>query len=129
MSTICLRFPNGQRCSRHFRSDAPCSQLVAYAGTCINLIPEELYDTDSWGVFTAHPRHLLSGQMLNSSLQQLGLHPRALLHVGQLPLEYDRSSIHSMHSGGGGDGDGGGGGARAGDYSSGGSQDFMDVDL
>jgi hypothetical protein len=71
------------------------------------MIPEDLYDECGWGVFTTHPRTLLSGKSLNTTLKEAGLYPRALLHVGELPYNPNAKG-----------------------YSSSGSQgDAMDIDL
>ena len=69
----------------------------------MHMIPEELYDDKNWGVFTAHPRNLISGAAMQSTLREAGLHPRALLHVGQLPMEYDRNEMEYSSSGSQGD--------------------------
>ena len=84
-ATVDIRYPDGQRQRRRFAANAKTSQLVAFAGAS-GLIPIDLFDSNQWGVFTSHPRVLLQGNVAERSLMDNNLFPRALVHVGQLPL-------------------------------------------
>lgn len=84
-TTIDIRFPDGQRRRRRFLANAATTQLLAFVGAS-GLVPLELFDSDQWGVFTTHPRVLLQGPIAARSLVDNRLFPRALVHVGELPL-------------------------------------------
>eukprot|EP00946_MAST-07B_sp_MAST-7B-sp1_P003280 g3280.t1 len=84
-TTIDVRFPDGQRRRRRFLASAQTTQLVAFVGAS-GLVPCEIFDTDQWGIFTTHPRVLLHGQLALRTLTENQLFPRAIVHVGELPL-------------------------------------------
>ena len=84
-TTIDIRFPDGQRRRRRFLASAATTQLLAFVGAS-GLVPLDIFDTDQWGVFTTHPRVLLQGSVAARSLFDNRLFPRALVHVGELPL-------------------------------------------
>ena len=58
------------------------------------------FDNDQWGVFTTHPRILLQGLIASRTLIENQLFPRAIVHVGELPLvvnELGGASAENMH--------------------------------